>query len=145
MREELLESLGKDAGKPKEQDGKLIVSFSTGQSLHIPINAKISTPFLTASTPRMYFGVCHVVQSCQGILLLSNPSDVPARWSFEHVVGGGAWKKSTAIRVRGFEESPAEIDDPDVFVITPNAGMVEGPTVSVPSAMAAPPKDYNRL
>jgi hypothetical protein len=76
--------------------------------------------------------------------MLTNPTDVPARWTVEHVKGGGAWKKSTAIRVKGFEERGPEVDDPSVFTITPDCGEVSGPTVSVTAAVAAPPKDFNR-
>jgi hypothetical protein len=45
----------------------------------------------------------------------------------------------------GFDERGPEVDDPSVFEITPNAGLVEGPTVSVSAATAAPPKDLNRM
>jgi hypothetical protein len=59
------------------------------------------------------------------------------------VPGGGQWKQSTAIRVKGFEKA-TELDDPTVFQISPNNGVIDGPTVSVAATMAAPPKDYNR-
>ncbi len=78
---------------------KLIASFGTEAGM--PIITKISTPFICGSTPRLYYGVCHTTQKCEGIFLITNPTDVPARWTVEHVVGGGAWKKSTAIRVKG--------------------------------------------
>jgi hypothetical protein len=110
----------------------------------VPIVTKVSTPFLAASSPRMYFGVCHTTQSCEGILLLTNPTTVAARWTVTHVPGEGSWRRSTAIRVRGFSEAAPEVDDPSVFEITPNAGLVPGPTVTVTAAVAAPPKDYNR-
>ena len=144
LREKLIGKFGTEAGMPTEQPGKLILTYPTGQSMHVPITTKISTPFLAGSTPRMYFGVCHTHHEAEGVLLLSNPTDVPARWAVQHVPGQGAWRRSTAIRVRGFAEQPKEYDESDVFEITPNAGMVDGPTVSVTAAIAAPPQDLNR-
>lgn len=135
---------GQDVGLPTEQRGKLILSYSTGQSLHIPIITKISTPFLSASTPRMHFGVCLTTHQCEGILLLTNPTNVPAQWIVSHVPGEGSWRRSTAIRVTGFQQTTSEVDDPNVFEISPNYGVVDGPTVSVIAAVAAPPMDYNR-
>ena len=144
LREKLLTTFQSEAGNPTEQVGKLVFSYATGQSLHVPIIAKISTPFLAASSPRMYFGVCQTNLSCEGILLLTSPTNVPARWTVAHVPGEGAWRRSTAIRVRGFSEMAPEVDDPSVFEISPDAGLVLGPTVSVVAAVAAPPRDYNR-
>lgn len=147
-----MSSFVSEAGMPTEQLGKLILSYATGQSLHIPIITKISTPYLAGSTPRMYFGTCLTNYTCEGFLLLTNPTDVPARWTVTHLPGEGAWRRSTAIRVRGFSSTnnndssgnSNDVDDPDVFEITPNAGLVEGPTVSVTAAVAAPPVDFNR-
>eukprot|EP01033_Poteriospumella_lacustris_P001452 gene1452-1054_t len=139
----IIASFGGDAGKPTEARGDLIFSYPTGQKLHVPLVTSISTPFITGSSPRLYFGICHVRQQCQAMYLISNPTDVPARWTVTHVPHGGAWKPASAIRVKGFEQIPEE-DDPEVFTVTPNAGSVEGPTVSIAAAMAAPPKDYNR-
>lgn len=144
LRNSILETLGQDSGQSFEQRGLLVFSFSTGQVLHLPIIVRIGTPFLVGSTPRVYFGVCHVSHPCEGIFMLSNPTNVQARWSVAHVPGGGAWKKSTAIRVKGFAEKAPDLDDPDVFEISPENGLVEGPTVSVSAAVAAPPKDFNR-
>ncbi len=104
----------------------------------------ISTPFLSGSAPRLNFGICHVRQTSQALYLLRNPTDVPARWTVRHVPGAGQWRQSTTIRVRGFDQQTPDVDDPQVFTITPNEGLVEGPTVSVSAAMAAPPKDFNR-
>jgi len=132
-----------EVGKPTEQTSYLLFSYPTGQCLRLPVITSISTPFLTGSSPRLYFGICHVRQTCQAVFLLSNPTDVPARWTVSHVIGGGQWKQSTAIRVKGFEKVP-ETDDPEAFSITPQVGTIDGPTVSVAAAMAAPPKDYNR-
>ena len=144
MREKLLGGFKNEAVNLTEQRGKLVFSYSTGQNLYVPIVTKISTPFLAASSPRMFFGVCHTTQQCDGILLLTNPTSVPAVWTVQHVPGEGAWRRSTAIRVRGFSEAPTEADDPSVFEITPTAGQVLGPTVTVTAAVAAPPRDYNR-
>lgn len=148
MRENIIGSFGKDAGKPTELDGKLILSYSTGQSMHIPLITKISTPFLSGSAPRLYMGVVLVNSNAgikeNGIFMLSNPTDVDAKWIVSHVPGGGAWKKSSAIRVKGFAEPPEEEDDPSVFYLTPSSGVVAGPTVSVTAAMAAPAKDFTR-
>jgi hypothetical protein len=143
LREQLMSSFGKEYGKPTDQKSYLIFSYPTGQSLKVPVITSISTPFITGSAPRLYFGTCHVTKNCQGVFLLSNPTDVPAKWTITHVPGGGQWKQTTAIRVKGFEKV-SETDDPSVFQISPNNGVVEGPTVSVTAAMAAPPKDYNR-
>lgn len=144
VREQLLATFGTEAGKPTESKGALVFAYPTGQKLRIPVITAISTPFITGSSPRLYFGVCHVRENCNAVYLVSNPTDVPARWTVTHVPGGGAWKQTTAIRVKGFDQNIPETDDPNVFIITPNAGMIEGPTVSVTAAMAAPPKDYNR-
>ncbi|RYH29608.1 hypothetical protein EON65_07890 [archaeon] len=105
----------------------------------------ISTPFLSGSSPRLNFGVCHTRFNCQALYLLRNPTDVPARWTVKHVQDGGKWRIGTAIRVRGFDQQTTDVDDPTVFTITPDTGVIEGPTVSVSAAMAAPPKDFNRL
>eukprot|EP01038_Epipyxis_sp_PR26KG_P007446 gene7446-10147_t len=133
-----------DSGKPVEQNGYLIINCSTGQILQIPILTNIVTPFLNGSSPKLFFGVCHTMQSCSGTFLLSNPTNVPAVWTVTHVEGGGIWKKSSAIRVKGFDDKPTEVDDPSVFTITPSSGAVMGPTLSTASAIAAPPKDLNR-
>jgi hypothetical protein len=138
-----MSAFGKDYGKPTEQKSFLIFTYPTGQSLKVPVITSISTPFITGSSPRLFFGTCHVQRQCHGIFLLSNPTDVPARWNITHIPGGGQWKQSTAIRVKGFERE-TEVDDPSVFTISPTSGLMEGPTVSVAAAMAAPPKDYNR-
>lgn len=143
LREEIIASFGSDTGKPTEARGFLQFAYPTGQLLKVPLVTAISTPFISGSSPRLYFGICHVRAQANALFLLSNPTDVPARWTVQHVAQGGAWKPASAIRVKGFEQV-AEVDDPDVFTITPNAGLVEGPTVSVAAAMAAPPKDYNR-
>jgi len=140
----MIATMGQDAGQSFDQPGTMILSFSTGQLLHVPIITKIGTPFIIGSSPRVYFGVCHVFQQCEGIIMLSNPTNVQASWSVIHVPGGGAWKKSTAIRVKGFDEKVPDLDDPTVFEITPDRGLVRGPTVSVTAAVAAPPKDFNR-
>lgn len=131
--------------------GKLILSFSKGQCLHIPLTAKITTPFIFISVPRVYFGVCAVTKNCEGTILLCNPTNVNATWRVEHVpettVSKGTTSsiKPSSIRVKGFEpKGPPQIDDPSVFVITPDQGRVQGPTVSVTAAMAAPPTDVNR-
>jgi hypothetical protein len=148
MREMIIGSFGKDAGKPTELEGKLILSYSTGQSMHIPLVTKISTPFLSGSAPRLYMGVVLVSANRdvrdKAVYLLSNPTDVDAKWTVAHVPGGGAWKKNSAIRVKGFAEPPEEEDDPTVFSLTPESGVVAGPTVSVAATMAAPPKDFTR-
>ena len=122
---------------PHQEEGRLILSFSTGQRLIVPLSVRVVTPFISLSCPKHNFGICHVNRSCEGSILLSNPTDVPARWSVTHVaaVSESVVKKST-IRVKGFlQTSPAE-DDPSVFLIAPNAGIVEGPTMSVASTMA---------
>jgi hypothetical protein len=144
LRKQLLSSFTQEAGKAAEQRGDLVLSYATGQTMHVPLIAKVSTPFLTGSSPRVYFGVCHTSYNCKALFLLSNPTDVPARWTVSHVPGGGAWKPTTAIRVAGFAPKEEDIDDPTVFEITPNAGMVAGPTVSVTSTVAAPARDFNR-
>lgn len=143
-RESLVQSFGAEVGKPSEQKGALILSYPTGQRLQIPLIVSVSTPYLAGSSPRLFFGTCLVGVECQGLFLLSNPTNVDARWTVTHVPGGGQWKQTTAIRVKGFE-NPKEEDDPDVFNISPQTGVIVGPTVSVAAAMAAPPKDYNRL
>jgi hypothetical protein len=135
----------------REEKGNLVLSFWTGQSLKIPINVVLATPLIVASAPKMYFGVCHATMSCEGTLLLSNLTDVVARWTVIHVpenrcADGSAAppKKTSTIRVSGFEEKPPAVDDPDVFQITPNAGQVIGPSISVTAAMVCPAKDFNR-
>ena len=132
------------AAKIVEEHGSIIVSFSTGHSIVIPLHAMISTPFIAASAPRMIFGTVHVSKSTDGILLLSNPTDVPARWTVSHVPGAGGSRKISTIRVKGFIEQSPQQDDPDVFSITPNAGLVTGPTVSATAATYNPPVDLNR-
>ena len=44
----------------------------------------------------------------------------------------------------GFKADAPAVDDASVFEISPDAGVVDGPTVSVTAAVAAPPQDYNR-
>ena len=131
--------------KPSEAQGKMILTFSTGQCLHVPISAKVATPFITASSPNLWFGVCHVNASTEGTVLLSNPTDVPAKWTVAHVPASDTTKRVSAIQVAGYNERGPETDDPTVFNITPNLGVVRGPSISVHSAVGAPPKDYNRI
>ena len=45
----------------------------------------------------------------------------------------------------GFLESAAQYDDPSVFMLHPSDGILEGPTLSVASSIAAPPSDVNRI
>ena len=132
-------------GKPTQAEGRLIVAFSTGQSLVVPISAKVATPFITASSSSLWFGVCHVTATIEGTLLLSNPTDVPARWTVAHVPSTDAPRRTSSIQVAGFNERGPESDDPSVFEIGPGTGVVRGPTISVPSAVGAPPKDFNRV
>lgn len=58
--------------------------------------------------------------------------------------GAGASSKVSSIRVKGFNDGPIPVDDPHVFLITPNCGVIEGPTVSPTAATYNPPKDVNR-
>ena len=92
----------------------------------------------------MYFGTCHTSSSCEGTLLLSNPTRVKATWRVTHIPGGGGAVRTTAIRVGGFDKNLPHFDDPSVFQITPDCGELEGPTVSSGAAVACPPKDVNR-
>ena len=137
-----------DAGPLSPEIGFLTIAFSTGQRLVLPLSAMISTPFLAASSPLLFFGSCLVGEGgSEGTLLLTNPTPVSARWGVSHVPGGGAGRRLSAIKVPGYEASYAQgegEDDPSVFIITPSAGVLQGPTVSVAAATAAPPKDVNR-
>jgi hypothetical protein len=133
----------KEAIKEKEK-GTLIISFSTGQQIYIPISVTIATPYLTASSPRLFYGTCHVTRSCQGVLLLSNPTDVTAKWSVAHVPESQKTKKASAIRVKGFGTQAKPEDDPTVFEISPQSGVLSGPTVSPAAATFCPPNDVNR-
>ena len=128
-----------------EEHGKLILSYSTGQSLHVPVHATIATPFIAASAPRLFFGTCLVGFSTEGTLLLSNPTNVTGHWSVIHYEGVDAGRKVSSIKVEGYKEKRPEVDDPTVWEITPNSGTLKGPTVSVTAAVAAPPKDFNRV
>ena len=130
--------------KPTIEKGQLLVSFSTGQALRVPIAAEIALPFLTASSPGMFFNVCQVSKECEGFFLLQNPTEVPAKWSYIHESVDPSSKKISAIRVAGYNERGPEIDDPSVFEISPGSGFLFGPTLSAPSAMGAPAKDFNR-
>jgi hypothetical protein len=127
-----------------EEHGKLILSYSTGQSLHIPVQATIATPFIAASAPRLFFGTCLVGEYTEGTLLLSNATNVTGHWSVTHYEGVDAGRKVSSIKVEGYKEKKPEIDDPSVWDISPNSGSLQGPTVSVTAAVAAPPKDFNR-
>ena len=142
-KEKLLNQIS--SGAPTEENGDMVVTFSTGQSLNIPVSVKLVTPFITASTPKIDFGSCHTTRNVEGTILLSNPTNVPANWSILHVPGAGSGKRVSTVVVKGYEPLPAEVDDPSVFDIATDNGTVEGPTVSVTAAMAAPPKDFNRL
>lgn len=126
-----------------DERGLLVLAFSTGQRVTLPLSAQISAPFLAGSSPRLLFGTVSVGFETDGSLLLSNPTAVPARWSVMHVPGGKGSRPS-AIKVPGFAVPEAEVDDPDAFLITPSAGVVQGPTVSETAATATLPKDYNR-
>ncbi len=53
-------------------------------------------------------------------------------------------RKVTTIRVKGFDAKEPEVDDPTVFRISPDCGLVDGPTVSTAAATSAPPKDTLR-
>lgn len=61
----------------------------------------IKVPFLSGSSPKLQFGTCLANKSCKGTLLLSNPTDVTAKWQVGHVPGGGASTKVSTIRVKG--------------------------------------------
>ena len=138
-----------DASKEKREEGKLQLVFSTGQALSLPLSAELATPFIAASNPRMFFGTCNtLVGPAHGLLLLSNPTPVPARWRVEHIPaaldGTGAIKRTTSIRVKGFLPSEPQFDDPSVFQLSPSEGLLEGPTVGIAAALSCPPHDVNR-
>jgi hypothetical protein len=149
LRSTLFSTSSIDASKEKMERGVLHLAFSTGQALSIPLSAELATPFISASSPRMFFGACHVAQTCTGVLLLNNPTPVMAKWTVAHVPATldatGHVKRGTSIRVKGFIEPEAQVDEPSVFSLTPDAGQLLGPTVSVTAALACPPKDVNRL
>ena len=121
-----------------------MLAFSTGQRIDLPLTALVASPFLVGSSPKLFFGVVNVGFDTEGTLLLSNPTTVPARWKVEAVPGAGRSLRTSAIKVPGFEVPEEEMDDPSAFIITPSAGEVAGPTVSVVAATATLPKDYNR-
>ena len=138
-------------GQANEEEGNLVVTFSTGQRLYVPLLGSITTPFIAVSSPKVNFGVCRVGANCEGLILLTNPSLVNARWTVSHVppVRNEASRRkkandALAIRVPGYTYPEPETDDPSVFIITPSAGQVAGPTLTVTAAIAAMPKDVNR-
>ncbi len=145
IRDTLRTQVTTDKSKDLTESGKLLLSFATGQSLSIPIEVNINTPFIFASSPDMELGVCQVGKSCTGIMLLSNPTSTDAYYTITPVPGSGATSRPSAIRVQGFNADSAEpIDDPSVFSFSPQQGRLQGPTVSASSALAAPPKDETR-
>ena len=131
------------------EKGQLYLAFATGQALTVPLSAELATPFIAGSSPRLFFGACHVSSACNGVLLLSNPTPVAAKWTVAHVPAtldkSGHVKRNNTIRVKGFIEPEPMVDEPSVFTISPDAGQLLGPTVSVTAALACPPKDANRL
>ena len=138
-------------GSANEEEGALVVSFNTGQRLSLPLIGSIATPFIVGSAPKVNFGVCRVGANCDGLMLLTNPTAVAAKWTVKHVPpikSEASRRKKTndamAIRVPGYSYPDPEIDEPNVFIITPSAGIVAGPTVTVTAATAAMPKDVNR-
>ena len=136
---------GGAGGSPDVTDsGSVTLSFSTGHQIFVPVTTLLSTPFISGSSPRMYFGICHTTQTAEGTLLLNSPSDVLARWTVTHVPGAGGSRKVSSIRVQGFATPPVQADDPSVFEITPNSGALQGPTMSPTAAMFCPPNDVNR-
>jgi hypothetical protein len=136
--------LGQGDEAAANEKGTMIIAFSTGQKLNIPVSVTLRTPFLSASSPRLNFGVCRTIHSCSGTVLLSTPTDVIARWSVAHVPGAGGSRKVSSIRVKGFESMGNQEDDPSVFQITPDSGELMGPTVSPAAATYCPPNDVNR-
>jgi hypothetical protein len=134
-----------------DEEGNLIIAFNTGQRLFMPLLGSIATPFLVGSAPKMVFGTCKVGFSTNGTMLLTNPTQVMARWVVKHVpvpTDARAMRNrenaKNKVKVPGYEYPGPETDDPSVFILTPSAGAVSGPTVSVEAATAAPPKDLNR-
>ena len=101
----------------------------------------ISTPFIIGSAAKLSFGICHITQTTDGLLLLSNPTNVPAIWNVEAIEGKGLNQRITAIQVDGFTDNDVEEDDPSVFEISTTNGVLEGPTVTPVSAMASLPND----
>jgi hypothetical protein len=139
------QSLDEISHRKTDQFGNLVFTFSTGQSMQLPLSTIISTPFISTSAPIVYFGTCHVKRFCASSILLSNSTEVSASWNVEHVPGKGHVVKQTSIDVRGYEDDAITEDDPTVFEITPTGGLLEGPTVSVAAATAAPPTDNVRM
>ena len=144
LRETLTQTQKPESGPVPDEKGLLVLAFSTGQRINLPLCAQIASPFLIGSAPHLVFGTVNVGFETDGVLLLSNPTAAAARWAVSHVPGAGKGKRTTAIKVPGFVVPEPEIDDPDAFLVTPSAGLVSGPTVSVVAATAALPKDYNR-
>eukprot|EP00595_Chromulina_sp_UTEXLB2642_P003827 CAMPEP_0196767708 /NCGR_PEP_ID=MMETSP1095-20130614/41881_1 /TAXON_ID=96789 ORGANISM="Chromulina nebulosa, Strain UTEXLB2642" /NCGR_SAMPLE_ID=MMETSP1095 /ASSEMBLY_ACC=CAM_ASM_000446 /LENGTH=85 /DNA_ID=CAMNT_0042136277 /DNA_START=1157 /DNA_END=1411 /DNA_ORIENTATION=- len=69
---------------------------------------------------------------------------VLAKWQVFNISNGGISKNTTSIPVKGYENTGNEIDDADVFFISPQFGKVEGPTISVSATMSAQPYDNMR-
>lgn len=127
-----------------DEDGFLNLESSSGQSLSIPIQTTVFTPFLVGSSATMQFGVCHVHKSTEGMFLLSNITMTPGHWKVINIPNGGISRRQTNIPVREFQDVVLENDDPSVFKLFPMEGILCGPTVSVSAAIAAPPKDVMR-
>jgi hypothetical protein len=85
-----------------------------------------------------------VSKDCEGMFLLQNPTNVPAKWSFNHEPNDPSTVRVSNIHVQGYIERGPDTDDPSVFEITPGSGLLLGPTLSAASAMGAPAKDVNR-
>ena len=149
LRNSLKSTSQADALSGKNESGNLYIKFSSGQGLQIPVSMKLSAPFITASTSKIHFGRCHTSTSANGFFLLSNLTPINAKWTITHIPAKldakGAIAKTSSIRVKGFLESAAQYDDPSVFMLHPSDGILEGPTLSVASSIAAPPSDVNRI
>lgn len=124
--------------KQDGDSGTVVISFATGQRLQFPVTVSLITPFIFANTSKLTFGVVHTSKVCEGSMLLSNPTTAPACWTVSALEPNGQMKRISTIRVAGYAEKPPTEDESSVFTFTPSSGTVEGPTVSIEAAMAAP-------
>ena len=130
--------------------GRLLVTFSNGDSQEVGLRAEVLRPALVASPAIAYFGSVRVGAAVEErTVFLANPTAVDAIWTLRHAPQPPAPRRPGAEvdwRALGLKPSPLwtpqpgappPADDPSVWSFSAACGVLSGPTPPAELAHAA--------
>eukprot|EP00741_Cyanophora_paradoxa_P008875 tig00001406_g8592.t1 len=122
-------------------EGDLLLAFANGARQRLPLAGRLPRPELRAAPDVLRFGPVHVDNARPLEVLLTNPTQVDARWRLVHVdpanpdaaraahARGGGDARSAAVIFHGYGAAgggTATRDDPGAFEFSASAGTVPG-------------------